>query len=118
MRENMKFRAFWKNSKEFLNYWDWIYLTLKEISTIENFNDWIITQYTWLKDRNGVCIGDGDIIEISHLDWVDWKLVWKVEVTTKNWIIIRTKRFIYIVEANKPIVIGNIYESPHLINNL
>ncbi len=52
----IKFRAYGKNSKEFLKYVEHgktiTGLTLKNIQNIEDIDSWELSQFTWLLDKN------------------------------------------------------------------
>lgn len=69
MRE-IKFRAWGKNSKEFLTDGTFIGFTLKEIQNIEYIDGWEFSQYTGLKDKNGKEIYEG--MEINNKFRVDY----------------------------------------------
>lgn len=77
-----------------------------------------IMQYTWLKDKNGKEIYEGDIVQCSQ-KWqiMLWKVVfkdgmfwWEFE---KSWF-----SYLYgVIDKFKWEVIGNIHENPELINS-
>ena len=128
---DMKFRAWDKEKKE----WAWPYpegfsiigeVTVFELlqqwaGGIEQFNNLVIVQYTGLKDSKGVEIFEGDIVTYNYQD-----TIYKSEV---GWVknICGWEPFcipidydeVYILDnwTHLPIeVIGNIYESPELLN--
>ena len=66
MNREIKFRAFGKNSKEFLTDGKTIGWTLKQIQNIVDIDGWIFSQFTGLHDKNGREIYEGDILTGSH----------------------------------------------------
>lgn len=86
MRE-LKFRAWWKDTKRFLDGDEW-YMTCSGAKYLHysihpySDDDFIIEQYTGLKDENGKEIYENDIVEYTtcyygnekrHRKVVEWK---------------------------------------------
>lgn len=74
-------------------------------------NDWVIIQYTGLKDVNGEEIWEGDIVEITNMTIAE--VVYEPELATfmvgKN----STCQLYENIEITT--VVGNIYENPELL---
>lgn len=75
MNREIKFRAYKKSTKEILPS---IYLkkmiTQKTRLTNDEYNDLIIMQYTWIKDKNWVEIYEWDIVKVEWYE-TDLKVV-------------------------------------------
>jgi uncharacterized phage protein (TIGR01671 family) len=79
-------------------------------------DDYVVMQYTGLKDKNGKEIYEGDLLgDPTHI-------MFKVEFVMGSFMARNTKndndlRLLYYVADSLP-VIGNIYENPELLTNL
>lgn len=89
MRE-IKFRAWNKKDKKMMWSYDLVSISLDLCNWTRNSSeDIIFMQYTWLKDKNGKEIYEGDILQIPYITpfWdVDYKTEWdKIIVEFKDW---------------------------------
>jgi len=118
MRE-IKFRAWGKNSKEFLSPDGKTFgLTLKEIQNIEDINIWEFQQFTGLKDKNGKDIYEGDIVKYKFymLSGVDYVIFREGKFELKN-DYINSVGFRSVSNVSEYCeVIGNIFENKDLLN--
>ena len=73
-----------------------------------------VMQYTGLKDRNGVKIFEGDIVK--YLDWLP-KIITYGDPSNPvcGFVLSKTLGTLYENDSNDMEVIGNIYESPELL---
>lgn len=80
----------------------------------------VLMQDTGLKDKNGVEIHEGDIVDIKH-----WSgKMWEVKISSYDGTTVYRKDFEYLddyamdnPEWYRTEIIGNIYENPELLNN-
>lgn len=115
MRE-IKFRLWNKEYKEMYepDYYDPIGSILKQRDSD------ILMQYTGLKDKNGVEIWEGDIVEeIVPVEHTIQKAEVRWHVRRAKWVLSNTFRFGGGGERELSYktltVVGNIYEHPHLL---
>ena len=78
-----------------------------------------IMQYTGLKDKNGVEIYEGDILSYKENDYMPLTVIveWGDGSFILKWLHNNAESPIFSYPATRLEVIGNIYETPELVNN-
>lgn len=121
MRE-IKFRAWDKDSKEMIPLFniDFEHNIINKGSLWKSLYSVELLQYTWLKDKNGKEIYEGDIVEYG-IEWGYWHNDYTIKRTVeyKEW---HYNPFIHwheeFTQKTYPEcceVIGNVYENPELV---
>ena len=118
MRE-LEFRAWWKDTKRFLDCDEW-YMTCSGAKYLHyavmpyKDDNFIIEQYTGLKDKNGTKIFEGDIVNMLNITDYPMQIKWN-----KKWarfifynLVDKTEMNLFTEQCE---VIGNIYDNPELI---
>lgn len=115
MRE-IRFRTYWKDEKEMH------YLKHLDLEFCHHDEQVELMQYTGLKDKNGVEIYEGDIVNIEDCEAAKYKIEWvgfrcSFECVTINpdddmW---THGAFDDDIDSESCTVIGNIYENPELL---
>ena len=118
MRE-LEFRAWWKDTKRFLDCDEW-YMTCSGAKYLHyavmpySDDDFIVEQYTGLKDKNGKKIYEGDIVRYairpSRTTVVEW---WSGE--EEYYPCCTTSGFSLPYSEDGYEVIGNVHENPELL---
>ncbi len=114
-QREIKFRAWEKNLKEMIPVHD-VDFERKIINTSSAWrflNEVALMQYTGLKDKNGKEIYEGDVIKSIRgykavVEWVD-------DGRFLGFTIERERKIMYVGQEPAVEVIGNIYESPELL---
>ena len=115
MNRKLKFRAWDKISRMWLKSFNVNLLNIGDLSNVE------IMQYTWLKDKNGKEIYEGDILKynfpydgrLKHISPVTY-LETQASFGLKD--IYGNEIPLYRITANNYFeVVGNIYENPELL---
>ncbi|EGJ5993804.1 hypothetical protein INB02_001151 [Listeria monocytogenes] len=126
MRE-IGFRAFVKSKKKMLPVTDLCFNETESVGvsgcgnakcTLRvdwyNFDDVVLMQYTGLKDKNGKKIFEGDIVDISVYDRLDWSSIkGKVVFLNGAWLVEDVGHFAITLqsETNEIEIIGNVHEN-------
>ncbi|EAC3811814.1 YopX family protein [Listeria monocytogenes] len=79
-----------------------------------SFDDVVLMQYTGLKDKNGKKIFEGDIVDISVYDRLDWSSIkGKVVFLNGAWLVEDVGHFAITLqsETNEIEIIGNVHEN-------
>jgi len=126
MTREIKFRAWNTKEKQMYNFATPCFLPHRGIQVCKNrrtdlkvewLEDWILMQFTGLKDKNGKEIYEGDIVKIGINYEVVWdKYRWGIKKEYRDGVHIvgltKTNLGYY---KNETEVIGNIYENKNLI---
>ncbi|EJU1321904.1 hypothetical protein N4S21_001916 [Listeria monocytogenes] len=126
MRE-IEFRAFVKETKKMLPVTDLCFNETEAVGVSGcgdanctlcvdwySFDDVVLMQYTGLKDKNGNKIFEGDIVDISVYDRLDWSSIkGKVVFLNGAWLVEDVGHFAITLqsETNEIEIIGNVYEN-------
>lgn len=126
MRE-IGFRAFVKSKKKMLPVTDLCFNETEAVGVSGcgnakctlcvdwySFGDVVLMQYTGLKDKNGNKIFEGDIVDISVYDRLDWSSIkGKVVFLNGAWLVEDVGHFAITLqsEINEIEIIGNVHEN-------
>lgn len=126
----IEFRAWHNRKKKMLDDIDWRYLAISKdwilvypwhTSLEEADKDIKLMQYTWLLDKNGVKIYEGDIVKVPDDYDTYWFMAWEIrEIVFIAWGFRfkssqKNQRWHWIEDDWEFEVIGNTYEHPNLL---
>ncbi|EAC4174376.1 hypothetical protein B0B71_11445 [Listeria monocytogenes] len=114
----IEFRAWDKEVKE-MDYNPsvieiWQNKPINEQFRLESEEKLVWMQYTGLKDKNGKKIFEGDIVDISVYDRLDWSSIkGKVVFLNGAWLVVDVGHFAITLqsETNEIEIIGNVHEN-------
>ena len=110
MMRKIKFRAFWKDTKELIPDFSEEYI-------IDACNDdiFLVSQFTGLKDKDGKEIYEGDIVEcISRVDGK--KRIEQIYFHLGAFVHGNPPTFLFLTDDNQRCkVIGNIHQNPEVL---
>ena len=132
--KEIKFRAWDKEKKVMIPaihiFINWMWVVWENMRDGLEWNDdlrstkrYELMQYTWLKDKNGKEIYEGDIVEYS-IEWGYWQQDYTINriVEYKEW---HYNPFVHwheeFTQKTYPEcceIIGSIYENPELVTNI
>src|SRR5690625_3000888 len=115
MRE-IKFRAWDKENKEIVEL-DFVGRKVVKVKNgeWENRENFVVMQYTGLKDKNGTEIYEGDIVK--GLDPLRDEWIGEIKYLAPYYALLGSRSHLILSDVNNLEVIGNIYENPELLGD-
>lgn len=100
---------------EHSSWYDWTF------DYFEEDHNLIVMQYTWLKDKNGKEIYEGDVVEVFNNIYWEWcKIIWKQSAWIHEVIFFMGSfeiKWWWTHNLHDCEIIWNIYENPELLND-